>query len=119
MNWLAHVLLSDDHIEFRMGNLLADTIKGADRKAMPLEFQRGLKQHQQIDSFTDSHPIVHKSCSRIGDGYRRFSGILVDIFYDHYLAINWKTYCAIPLKTFTTALYADILACPLDLPKDA
>jgi acyl carrier protein phosphodiesterase len=118
VNWLAHVLLSEDHIEFRMGNLLADLVKGRERKAMPVEFLRGVKQHQKIDAFTDSHPIVHKSISRIHDEYRRFAGILVDVFYDHFLALHWDRYVPVPLEAFTAGLYADIQAYPIALSND-
>ncbi len=116
MNWLAHVFLSDGEIDLRLGNLLADLVKGPDRTGMTLPFQRGMRQHQLIDIFTDSHPIVIRSRGRISSRYRRVAGILVDVFYDHFLAISWDRYSTVPLDLFLTSLYANIRASQMKLP---
>jgi acyl carrier protein phosphodiesterase len=119
MNWLAHALLSEPDVEFRLGNLLADLVKGRDRDGMPPAFLRGTACHQVIDAFTDSHPLVHRSRARIAEEYGHLTGILVDIFYDHFLARDWDRYCTTPLDTFAASLYADIRAYPLVLPDEA
>jgi acyl carrier protein phosphodiesterase len=119
MNWLAHVYLSEPDVEFRLGNLLADLVKGRDRNAMPPRFLDGVKRHQEIDSFTDSHPVVHRSRGRVSAENRRFAGILVDVFYDHYLALDWDRYCDEPLDAFTKRLYAEVRAHPIALPAEA
>lgn len=119
MNWLAHVLLSKPDIEFRLGNLLADLVKGRDRAAMSAAFLDGVRQHQAIDAFTDTHPTVHRSRSRIAGDFQHATGILVDVFYDHFLAIDWERYSAEPLDVFTVRLYADIRAHPVLLPAEA
>ena len=85
VNWLVHVFLSKPDIEFRLGNLLADLVKGRDRAAMPSLFLEGVRQHQRIDAFTDTHPVVRRSRARIGGDYGHARGILVDVFYDHFL----------------------------------
>lgn len=108
MNWLAHALLSKPDVEFRLGNLLADLVKGRDRQTMTAAFQEGCRHHQKIDAFTDNHASVHRSRARIGGGYRHATGILVDIFYDHFLALDWMRYSAEPLDTFTARLYSDM-----------
>jgi acyl carrier protein phosphodiesterase len=119
VNWLAHVLLSEPDIEFRLGNLLADLVKGRDRAGMSAGFLRGVKCHQAIDAFTDFHPVVHRSQARISDGYRRVSGILVDVFYDHFLALDWRRYCPESLEAFTSRLADEIRAHPIELPEEA
>ncbi|MSU76578.1 MAG: DUF479 domain-containing protein [Gemmataceae bacterium] len=119
MNWLAHVYLAESDIEARLGNLLADLVKGPDRRTMTASFTRGMRLHQAIDIFTDAHPVVHRSRARIYGDYRHFTGILVDVFYDHYLALDWDRYAAEPLDAFTARLYADIRAHPITLPADA
>lgn len=119
MNWLAHVFLSERNVEFRLGNLLADVVKGEVRNGMSAEFLRGVQRHQAIDSFTDSHLVVRRSRARIGPGQRRFSGILVDVFYDYFLATHWDEYSSVALEAFTTDFYADIRACPIALPEQA
>jgi len=119
MNWLAHVFLSESTTQFRLGNLLADLVRGADREAMSLEFRRGAACHKAIDAFTDSHPDVHRSRARIDPRLRRFSGVLVDIFYDYLLARHWDEHSQVPLDEFTTAFYADVRRETLVLPRDA
>jgi acyl carrier protein phosphodiesterase len=119
MNWLAHAFLSKPDIEFRLGNLLADLVKGRDRAAMPPAFLNGVRQHQEIDAFTDTHQAVHRSRARIGGDFRHTTGILVDVFYDHFLALNWERYAPETLDSFTARLYADIRGHSIKLPAEA
>jgi acyl carrier protein phosphodiesterase len=86
---------------------------------MSAGFQRGAQKHKQIDAFTDAHPLVKRSRSRIGPEFRRFSGVLVDVFYDHLLATNWHRYSPIVLDAFTSKFYADIEASHIELPSSA
>jgi acyl carrier protein phosphodiesterase len=119
LNWLAHVFLSEPDVEFRLGNLLADIVRGEELRRMSAGFQRGAQKHKQIDAFTDSHPLVKRSRARIGPEFRRFSGVLVDVFYDHLLATHWNAYSPIVLDAFTAKFYADIEASSLELPSSA
>ena len=106
MNWLAHLLLAESSPEGRLGNLLGDLVKGEARKSLSFELQQGIACHQAIDIFTDRHQIVKRSKSRIDPQYRRFAGILIDVFYDYILATNWQDYSELPLDEFTTTVYA-------------
>lgn len=119
MNWLAHVFLSEPDVEFRLGNLLADLVRGDERVGMSVDFLRGAQCHKAIDAFTDAHPVVRRSRSRIGSEHRRFSGVLVDVFYDYFLAVAWERYSTVPLAAFTAGFYADVQAAPLQLPPPA
>ncbi|HEY9772008.1 MAG TPA: ACP phosphodiesterase [Coleofasciculaceae cyanobacterium] len=106
MNWLAHLLLAESNSEARLGNLLGDLVKGEQRQALNPRLQRGIECHQAIDIFTDRHLIVKRSKYRINSEYRRFAGILIDVFYDYVLANNWQDYSDIALAEFTTTVYA-------------
>lgn len=119
MNWLAHVFLSEPGIEFRLGNLLADIVRGEELRRMSANFQRGVQKHKQIDAFTDAHPLVKRSRARISPEFRRFSGVLVDVFYDHLLATRWNEYSPIVLDAFTAKFYADIESSNIELPTSA
>jgi acyl carrier protein phosphodiesterase len=119
VNWLAHVFLSEPDVEARLGNLLADLVKRRDREGMSPAFLRGTQQHQLVDAFTDYHPVVGRSKRRIGEDYGRFAGILIDVFYDHFLARSWGRYCPQPLGEFTAGFYAAVRACPMTLPAEA
>ncbi|MFT3869723.1 MAG: ACP phosphodiesterase [Nibricoccus sp.] len=119
MNWLAHLRLSEPNSAFRIGNLLPDIAPPSVLATLPHDFQRGIAQHKRIDAFTDSHPVVRQSVSRIDPSLRRYGPIIVDLFYDHFLARNWRFYSDSELRAFVAGFYAsiddfrDILSGPL------
>jgi acyl carrier protein phosphodiesterase len=119
MNWLAHLYLSEPHPAARIGNLLPDLLPPASLAALPAIFQQGITQHRRIDAFTDSHPIVRRSIQRIDPPFRRFGGILCDIFYDHFLARDWLSYSPEPLPEFVRAIHASFDDHRASLPPDA
>ncbi|HYF34160.1 MAG TPA: ACP phosphodiesterase [Prosthecobacter sp.] len=106
MNWLAHLLLSDPEETFRIGNLLPDLMPMGQLVHLPAEYQRGIQRHREIDAFTDSHPVFRRSTQRFETPYRRFGGVLVDLFYDHFLANNWAEYSETTLPDFAAEVYA-------------
>ncbi|MBQ0741374.1 DUF479 domain-containing protein, partial [Aquimarina celericrescens] len=67
--------------------------------------QKGIMLHRKIDSYTDSHPIVKKSVSRLFPKYSHYSTVIVDILYDHFLAANWKEYSNTPLEEYISSFY--------------
>jgi acyl carrier protein phosphodiesterase len=119
VNWLAHTYLSRPQAEFRLGNLLADVVKGSDRDRMPAAFLEGMKCHRAIDAFTDYHPVVHRSRARLGDYFPRVTGILIDIYYDHFLALRWECHAAGTLRGFTEEVYPELRQHQLPLPARA
>jgi acyl carrier protein phosphodiesterase len=118
MNWLAHTLLSEPDVEFRIGNIAADWVKGAARLAYSAGIQRGFARHRAIDLYTDAHPLVLHSQTRILAPYRRYAGVLVDVFYDHYLIRNWAQFCDRPLRVFIDETYAQFAAHAQHLPAE-
>src|SRR5262245_5547008 len=119
VNWLAHVFLSEPNVEFQLGNLLADVIRGPQRTAMSAEFVRGAACHKAIDAFTDAHPVVKRSRSRVGSEHRRFSGVLVDVFYDYFLARSFERYSSVALPEYTANFYAGAQPYVAGMPEDA
>jgi acyl carrier protein phosphodiesterase len=105
MNYLAHLFLSDGTPESMIGNLLGDFVKGSIENIYPHEIVKGIYLHRKIDSFTDSHPIFRSSKRLISINRRKFSGIMIDVFYDHFLAKNWSEYSNIALNDFTNRVY--------------
>ncbi|SDF02179.1 Acyl carrier protein phosphodiesterase [Cellulophaga baltica] len=105
MNFLAHIYLSFDDNEITLGNFIADSIRGNKYKHLPERVQKGIKLHRFIDTFTDAHPTVRKSTKRLHENYSHYSGVIVDIFYDHFLAKNWSTYSDVPLEIFVDNFY--------------
>lgn len=105
MNFLAHLYLSQKNESLIIGNFIADSIKGKDLQSYPEEVQQGIKLHRAIDAFTDAHPIFRKSKRRLHERYRHYDSVIIDIFYDYFLAKNWNNYSAIPLDIYTKAIY--------------
>lgn len=119
MNWLAHILLSEPSVENRLGNLLGDLAKGKEIDKLSYSLRQGINRHYAIDKFTDSHAIVRNSKRRIGKEYSKFAGILVDVFYDHFLAINWQTYSSNNLSDFTVEIYNSFQSYQGEIPQSA
>jgi len=105
MNFLAHIYLSFDDDEITIGNFIADSIRGNKYKHLPERVQKGIFLHREIDTYTDAHSIVRKSTKRLHKNYSHYSGIIVDIFYDHYLAKNWSSYSDVPLSIYVDNFY--------------
>ncbi len=105
MNYLAHLLLAEATPEAWVGNLLGDFVKGAVGDRFPVAIGEGILLHRQIDAFTDAHAIVQTSKARIDPERRRFAGVLVDMFYDHFLAKHWQDYASIALPDFAQQVY--------------
>lgn len=105
MNFLAHVLLAGAAPSDRLGAMLGDFVKGPLPAGLPPEVAAGVDLHRRIDSYADSHPVFRRSRSRVSPPRRRYAGIMIDMFYDHFLARHWQRYCRQPLEDFTADLY--------------
>ena len=110
MNFLAHIYLSDENEQIKIGNFIADSIIGNKYSHLPKEIQKGIILHREIDSFTDANLIVRKSKRRLHERYRHYDGVIIDILYDHFLAKNWIKYSNIPLKEYTENFYESLHA---------
>lgn len=105
MNFLAHIYLSGDNEMVTIGNFIADGIKGKKYRKYPIDVQIGILLHREIDTYTDAHKIVRKSTKRLHKNYGHYSGVIVDILYDHFLAKNWDDYCDEPLADYIENFY--------------
>ena len=119
MNFLAHLYLSGDNPNIKIGNFIGDFVKGknlSDR--FEAEIVKGIGLHREIDWFTDNHPVVKQSKDRLRPKYRHYSGVIVDVFYDHFLAKNWNQYSNHLLQDFAQACYATIQHYEIILPEE-
>ncbi len=105
MNFLAHIYLSGENENIIIGNFIADGIKGKGYLKYPPEIQKGIILHRAIDTFTDQHPTVRKSTARLHESYGHYSGVIVDMFYDHFLAKNWEQYHSQNLEDYISDFY--------------
>ena len=119
MNFLAHIYLSGKDENLILGNFIADMVKGRQIEKYTPEVVKGIRLHRKIDEFTDSHPFVTRSKDRIREKYRHYSGVVVDMFYDHFLASSWDDYCNEPIEEFVQNAYNVLLRNYIMLPSRA
>jgi len=105
MNFLAHLYLSGNSRELMIGNFIGDFVKGKDYEKYGNGIVEGIKLHRKIDAFTDSNETVSKSKTRLRPNYHKYAGVIVDIFYDHFLAATWADYSPVPLNEFVQSVY--------------
>lgn len=108
MNFLAHIYLSGDDELVKIGNFMGDTIHGHKPEEFPPLVKKGILLHRAIDSFTDAHPVFRQSTKRLHPNYHHYAGVIVDIFYDHFLAKNWQQYHSRPLADFAQDFYRSL-----------
>jgi acyl carrier protein phosphodiesterase len=118
MNHLAHALLSGSDADVLLGSLLGDFWRGAPDPAWPAGVRGGVLLHRRIDVFTDSHPDVASARSRFEPPWRRYAGILLDIYFDHCLARDWPRYASEPLADFSARVLRLLQANRAWLPAD-
>lgn len=119
MNFLAHLYLSQNKTNLIIGNFIADFIKGNKLQNFNKEIQQGITLHRKIDSFTDAHPTFRKSKRRLHKRYRHYNSIIIDIFYDYFLAKNWNTFSTVTLNKYTKNIYTILKDNQALLPIDA
>jgi acyl carrier protein phosphodiesterase len=105
MNYLAHLYLSGNNHEIMIGNFIADHVKGRQIELFDEEVVKGIKLHRMIDEFTDSHKVVEQSKIRLRSEFGKYSPVIVDVFYDHYLAIKWEQYHHEELSVYANNFY--------------
>lgn len=113
LNFLGHIVLARDSAESRIGNFLGDFVKGLP-SAFPDEYGAelvdGILMHRAVDVFTDRHPAFLRARRLLEPERRRFAGIVVDIFFDHFLSIRWEKWMVGRKEDFVSKFYGELLA---------
>ncbi len=100
MNFLAHIYLSGNNEEVKIGNFIGDYVKGSAYHIYPEKIKEGILLHRFIDSFTDKNTHTLDAKLLFAPKYRKYAGVVIDIIYDHFLAANWSRYSYVTLKDF-------------------
>jgi acyl carrier protein phosphodiesterase len=108
LNHLAHLFLAPDSPQARVGSLLGDFARGVVPGDLPTRVREGLYHHRAVDAFTDQHPEVIASKRLFSAQRRRFSGVALDILYDHYLLRNWQRFSHVTPDTFIDQVYREL-----------
>ena len=107
MNFLAHQYLSFGNPQLRIGNFIADFVRGNKLKTFTNPILKGIELHRKIDAFTDNHPIVKESVEILKPKQGKYSTVILDVYYDYFLAKNWSKFSDIPLTDFAKSVYTD------------
>lgn len=119
MNFLAHLYLSGDNTKIMVGNFIGDFVKGRDLAPhYDTDIVKGIELHRAIDAYTDSHPIVLQSKIRLRPKYRHYAPVIVDVFYDHFLAKYWDAYHPDLLPDYAEHIYSILESFKSILPRD-
>jgi acyl carrier protein phosphodiesterase len=119
LNYLAHSFLSFQNTDLIIGNFIADSIQGNRFDGLTEGIIKGISLHRKIDTYTDAHPVFLTSKHRFSKDFDKYSGVLMDIIYDHYLAKNFEQYSSLSLQNHADGIY-DILKNNYDfLPEHA
>jgi len=110
VNYLAHLYLSGKSEEIILGNFIGDYVKGKKYSEYPNAVAQGILLHRYIDTFTDKHPQTLEAKELFRSEFGLYSGIVVDVFYDHFLAKNWQHYSEETLRTFAKRVHAILLS---------
>ena len=119
MNFLAHIYLSGNELDIQLGNFIGDFVKGNDLLNFSAPLQAGIMLHRHIDTFTDTHEVVRESKLRLRPDFGHYAPVIVDVFYDHFLATNWHQHHSEDLRQFTEAFYAAAKGKGGELPERA
>src|SRR6476661_6072161 len=116
MNYLAHAYLSFNDPQILVGNMISDYVKGKAQFSFSGKVQKGITLHREIDRYTDSHPSTKKAKEIFRPAYRLYSGAIMDVLYDHFLANDDSEFTPVSLKEFSTRTYQQLELQAAELP---
>ncbi len=116
MNYLAHLYFSEPRPLAWAGSLMGDFVKGTVSDDLPAELAQHLRLHRRIDSYTQQNTHFQTSRQRLDPRFRYARSVLVDVFYDHFLACRWQQFSPCALLGFSQQVYAGLQSCWAYLP---
>lgn len=105
MNYLAHFHLAYGDHDLMIGALLGDFVKGPLRGGHIRPVENGIILHRRIDAFTDRHQLLKHSHQEFEPVFRRYSGIMTDVVFDHFLSKHWEKFHPQPLVDFSEEVF--------------
>ena len=108
MNHLAHAFLADNTAASVIGNLSGDFVRGPLDSQFQPDIAEGIRLHRKVDSFTDAHTMTRRSRKRFVGAQRRVAGVVVDVYYDHFLTEHWALFSDETFPAFCQRIYATL-----------
>jgi len=101
MNFLAHLCLANPDSGLMLGALIGDFVRGRRAlRAYPEPIRQGIVLHRYIDKCTDRSQVMKNLRPLFPREFRRYAGIVIDLAFDHELALNWWRYMPGSLERF-------------------
>ncbi len=107
MNYLAHLHLAHTSDTPLLGNFMGDFIKGG-LAQVPSELRTGVALHRFIDSSTDAHPEVRALRAQMPAPWRRFGGIVLDVYFDHLLVTQSRYWQLQSIESLLAEFYRQL-----------
>jgi len=117
MNFLFHMLLSGADDQILVGNFMGDFVKGPLAERFPERIRQGVTLHRRIDTFASRAELFQCSRRRLDPHYGLYRGVLVDLFYDHFLVTGWNDWSDEPLDRYLARTRAVIEGQRSELPE--
>ncbi len=109
MNFLAHLVLCEPRPACRLGSVLPDLMRVRAADVLPGDVRRAVEQHRRVDQATDAHPAFIACREALTGELGRYSGICLDVFFDHALSVNWAHWVKEPREAFIGSVYQDVM----------
>ena len=116
MNHLAHALVAAPDAGLMFGSLIADFLRGTLDPTLPRDVRIGIALHRAVDTYTDAHPDVVAARALFDPPYRRYAGIVLDVWFDHLLARDWSVHAHGSLFAFSRQVQELLAARRAELP---
>lgn len=116
VNHLAHARLAGPDPAHVVGGLLGDFWRGAPDPTWPDGLALGVRLHRRIDAWIDAHPECADLRALFPPPYRRYAGILLDVWFDHLLAADFERLAGEPLPDFEGRVRDAFVRVPFDAP---
>ncbi len=117
MNFLFHMLLSGADDQILVGNFMGDFVKGPLVDRFPERIRQGVTLHRRIDSFASRDELFQRSRRRLDPQYGLYRGVLVDLFYDHFLVTEWHNWSDEPFDRYLARTRSIIEGQRAELPE--
>ncbi|MCO5260002.1 MAG: ACP phosphodiesterase [Crocinitomicaceae bacterium] len=105
MNYLGHIYFSKEDFELMHANLFGDFVKGSKLDEYTPIIKEGILLHRKIDDFMGNHQGVKQLSKHLSPFLPKVAPIAIDIYFDHFLAINWEQFHKETLDAFLEKFY--------------
>ena len=106
MNYLGHLFFSGSDYDLMYANLFGDFVRGTNYTNYSHKLVQGIKLHRSIDDYFDKHPSILTIQRKLYKDLPKVSGIAMDMYADHWLAVNWSKFNSLKYQDYLNNFYS-------------